>query len=664
MSLSMERRGVLEAVCDTVVPALERPEDPEGFWARSAGDVGAPAAVEALLELRPPEEQLGIDELLDGLAESGFLSASRRSREQILRNVAALTPAAAAGVQALTGITLFLTYGAPDPVTGGNPFWSVFAYPGAGVVPAPESPRAITPLVPEGDELVLEADAVVVGSGAGGGVIAASLAEAGLEVVVLEASGYYDESQFNGYELWAYQNMYWRGGPQPTADLNMTLQAGSTLGGGTTINWTNCLRTRPWVREEWARDHGLAGLDGPEFDAHLDAVCERLLVNDRCSDLNGTQQRMKEGAEALGWSFRTILRNIDESRYDPATAGYIGFGDRSGAKQSTARTYLADAAGRGTRFVVHCFADRIVTEGGRAAGVEAVYTDPETGRGSRVRVRAPRVVVAAGSLESPALLLRSGIGGPAVGENLHLHPCTAVFGSYGEDQRAWWGAPQAGLVDEFAAAEDEYGFLLEATQYALGIGASALPFTSGEEHKELMHRFRYGATFIGLVRDRGAGRVTVDAEGQAVPWYSLTDELDLRNTRRAIDAQIRVHHAAGAREIMPLAAGMPRWRPGDDLEPFIERCQRLPLRAGGYRLFSAHQMGTCRMGHGPGHERGRPRRRAARHPRGVGGRRERLPHQLGNQPDDHDHGPRPAHRRGDTGVQPGHGRGGALLRRT
>ena len=169
MSLSMERRGVLEAVCDTVVPALERPDDPEGFWARSAGDVGAPAALEALLELRPPEEQLGIDELLDGLAESGFPSASRRSREQILRNVASLTPAAAAGIQALTGITLFLTYGAPDPVTGGNPFWSVFAYPGAGVVPAPESPRAITPLVPERDELALEADAVVVGSGAGEG---------------------------------------------------------------------------------------------------------------------------------------------------------------------------------------------------------------------------------------------------------------------------------------------------------------------------------------------------------------------------------------------------------------------------------------------------------------------------------------------------------------
>ena len=76
---------------------------------------------------------------------------------------------------------------------------------------------------------------------------------------MLEAAGYFDESEFTGYELWAYQNMYWRGGPQPTADLNMTLQAGATLGGGTTINWTNCLRTQPWVREQWASEHGLDG---------------------------------------------------------------------------------------------------------------------------------------------------------------------------------------------------------------------------------------------------------------------------------------------------------------------------------------------------------------------------------------------------------------------
>jgi choline dehydrogenase-like flavoprotein len=110
---------------------------------------------------------------------------------------------------------------------------------------------------------------------------------------------------------------------------------------------------------------------------------------------------------------------------------------------------------------------------------------------------------------------------------------------------------------------------------------------------------REGASFIGLVRDRGHGRVTVDADGTAVHWYSLTDELDVLNSRRALDAQARLHVAAGAIEIQGLAPSAPRWRRGDDLEAFISHLQRIPLRAGGHRLFSAHQMGTCRMGTDP-----------------------------------------------------------------
>jgi choline dehydrogenase-like flavoprotein len=231
--------------------------------------------------------------------------------------------------------------------------------------------------------------------------------------------------------------------------------------------------------------------------------------------------------------------------------------------------------------------------------VDAVYADPESGRSARVRVRAPRVVVACGALESPALLLRSGIGGPAVGHNLRLHPCTATLAQYDEDMRAWWGAPHAGLVDEFSNVEDGHGFLIEATQYATGTAASALPFTSGERHKEALHDMRHAGTFIGLVRDHGGGRVTVDEAGQAVPGYSLSDPLDVRNTHRALDAQVRLHVAAGARQIQALAAGTPTWRPGDDVDTFIERLRRVPLRAGGFKLFAAHQMGTCRMGPDP-----------------------------------------------------------------
>jgi choline dehydrogenase-like flavoprotein len=593
------QRAVLRAVCDTVVPSLQRDPDPDGFWARSASDVGTPEALEQMIEETMPDDQReGMHELLTGLAELGFLSASRRSREQHLLNLLMLGTDAAAGGAALTGLTLFLTYGSPDPATGQNPFWKTLGYPGP-VSPPPQRERALRPLVPEGEELTLEADVCVVGSGAGGGVIAGELATRGLKVIVLEAAGYFDESDFNQLELPAYQNMYWRGGPQLTEDLNITLMAGTTLGGATTINWTNCLRTTPWVRERWAREFGLEGLDGPEYDAHLDAVLERIKANDRCSHLNGPQTRMKEGAEALGWSFRPTVRNVDPELYDPDTAGYIGFGDQSGAKQTTAKTYLADAAKHGAELVVHCAAQRVLTESGRATGVEALYAEPDGGRTARVTVRAPRVVVACGSLESPALLMRSGIGGPAVGQNLRLHPCTAVLGLYDQEQRAWWGAPHACVIDEFANVKDGYGFLVEATQYTTGLGASAVPFTTAEAHKGRMSTYARGATLIGLLRDRGSGQVTIDDAGQPVVYYSLEDDLDVRNTWRALDAQIRLHHVAGAREIAALAAGAPSWRAGDDLDAFIARCQRVPLGAGGHKLFSAHQMGTCRMGSDP-----------------------------------------------------------------
>ena len=596
--LNDAHRATLAALCDTAVPAIERDPDPDGFWTRRGTEVGADLALADLLATLPEEQLAGTIELLDALAELGFEHASQASREQILRNVSLLGPEAAAGVGVLVSGCLFLAYALPDPATGQNPFWQTFGYPGPVGMPEPR-PRDIEPVVPEGEETTLEADAVVVGSGAGGGVVAGTLAAAGLKVVVLEAGGYFDESHFNQLELWAYQNLYYRGGPVPTADGNVSLQAGANLGGGTTINWTNCLRTTPWVREQWAREFGLEGVDGPEYDRHLDAVLTRIAANDECSDPNGPAQRLLEGAAALGWSTKRVVRNADPSTYTPETAGYIGFGDQTGSKQTVTKTFLRDAAGAGADFLVRTAATRVLVEGGRAAGVEARFEDPETGRAAGVTVRAPQVVVACGALESPALLLRSGIGGPAAGEHLRLHPCTAVLGIYEEDQRAWWGAPHTLVVDEFADTGDGWGFLVENAQYTTGIGASAIPFTSGRAHKEALAEYRFGATTIGLLRDRGHGRVTIDRAGQAVHAYALTDEVDRANARLGLAAQARIHEAAGAREIRALAAGMPRWRRGDDLAAFTARVQRIPLAFGGHRLFSAHQMGTCRMGTDP-----------------------------------------------------------------
>ncbi len=302
--LSDSQQAVLTAVCDTVVPSLARNRDPDGLWGRKASDIGVDAGAALLIsEIPDPELRGGLLQLIDALGGQGITRApSQESREQILRNTALSDPRAAAGVAALIGMTLFLHYGAPDPQTGKNPNWETFGYPGPISAP-PEVEKPLKIEEPQGSEETIEADVCIVGSGSGGSVVAAVLASRGLDVVVLEAAGYYNESDFTQLELPAYQQMFWRGGPTPTADGNVSLVAGTTLGGGTTINWTNCLRTRPWVREQWA-EHGLGDVGESAFDRHLDAVLERISANDQLQRLERDPAEAARGDGGAGLELR------------------------------------------------------------------------------------------------------------------------------------------------------------------------------------------------------------------------------------------------------------------------------------------------------------------------------------------------------------------------
>jgi choline dehydrogenase-like flavoprotein len=591
-----QRHITLCALCDTVVPTVARDEDPDGFWARTATDLGVDEAALQFMATMPDAQRQGLGVLLDAFTALGLAGTEdQATREAIIRGVAQSSPEAGLGVAGLIALIQFLHYGLPDPKTGRNVNWDVFAYPGPPS-PPPNVDKPIVPLIPDGDT-TLDADVVVVGSGAGGGVIAGRLAQEGLSVVVLEAGGYFNESDFSQYELQAYQDLYWRGGPVATADANVTLLSGTALGGGTVVNWTNCLRTPDWVRQEWASEHGLDGVDGADFDAHLDAVLQRAGATDACSDLNGPHQRMIEGCEALGLRHKTIIRNASPDGYSPQTAGFMGFGDQSGSKRSIDKTFLLDAFEAGARILVRCKANEVIVSDGRAAGVRATGTDA-AGEAVSVTVNAPRVVVACGALDSPALLLRSKIGGPAVGDYFRFHTCTSTFGLYGEDQEAWWGAPQAALCHHYDNPGDGYGFMIEGSHYSPGlIGSSIWP--GGEAHKELMTKFRYGAAFISLTRDHGHGKITIDEAGESLVSYPIDDPLDQENLRRGIDVQMRLHEAAGASEIYAIVPGVGPWRRGDDLDAYIAMLQEIPLRAGGWRLFAAHQMGSCRMGADP-----------------------------------------------------------------
>ena len=596
LEFNASRRKTLTAIVDTFVAAVPREDDPTGFYAAKGSDVGADVAAEHYLVTHLPDEQLtGLFQLIDTAGLVGLKNQPQAVREAIIANLAGISPETAGAIAALYQLSVLLAYSLPGP-EGGNPLWAGMGYPGMVQAP-PQTPKTLDVITPSG-ETTLEADVVVVGSGSGGGVAAAVLAQAGKRVIILEAGGYFNESDFVQLEPLAYQNLFLRGGFFPSADGMVSIAAGSTVGGGSTVNWSNSLLTPATVRRSWAAD-GLTDVDTPAFDEHLQAVFDRINCNDKVATQNGPHQRLAEGAAKLGYSYRVAMLNIDPDRYDPNLIGWSGMGDQTGAKQGTLRTYLQDASDAGAKLLPNTRAERILTENGKAVGVEATYTDPQTQQSSRVVIHAPSVVAAAGALETPALLLRSGIGGPAVGAELRLHPASLVTGIYDEPQDPWYGPAMAGIMNEFAEVNDCHGYIVECVQHLPGLFTTVVPWLSGAQHKELTRKYRYRADWVFIVKDRGAGTVTIDENGESAHWYPFTDELDRRHFREAAVTSIRMQEAAGAHQIFLAGQPFAPWQRGEDLEAFIEKVNQVPIGPGGTPVFSAHQMCSAKLGSDP-----------------------------------------------------------------
>lgn len=595
-AFTTRQRDTLAAVVDTFVPSVSRDDDPTAFFATKGSDVGAHLAVEDYLLTRLSPEQLGgLQQLLDTAALIGMKNQPQSIREAIIGNLGRISPESHGAVAALKQLSVMFGYGLPD-AAGRNPFWAGMEYPGPVQAPPP-TPKTLTTVTPSDGE-TLEADVVVVGSGCGGGLIAGKLAQAGNKVVVVELGSYLNESDFVQLELAAYKSLFLRGGFFNSADGMLAIASGSTVGGGSTVNWSNSIVTPKRVRDSWAAV-GLTDVAEQAFDDHLTAVMERMGCNHNVSTQNQVHSRIIEASEKLGYSYRVTPLNIDADRYDPVQAGYSGMGDQTGAKQGTMLTYLQDACDAGATIMPNTRADRILIENGVAAGVEGTYTDPATGQTANVVIKAPTVVAAAGSLETPALLLRSGIGGPAVGKGLHMHPATLVAGIYDSPQEQWYGPGMAGAMDQFAESNEGYGYLIEGVQHLPALFATVVPWLSGEQHKELCRKYRYRSDFLVLLKDRGSGRVTIDEHGEAVHWYPFDDELDRRNFKEALVTCIRMHDAAGAEEIFVAGQPMPPWQRGEDLEAFIDAVNQIPIGPGGTPVFCAHQMSSARLGADP-----------------------------------------------------------------
>ncbi|MBI3244846.1 MAG: GMC family oxidoreductase N-terminal domain-containing protein [Chloroflexi bacterium] len=598
----------LKALCDTLLPSLDPPpgadENVAAYFKRSAADLDIARRLAATLrDYATPESQKQFRQLLDLLnapLSAGPLTGHFRrfadlpfeAREKVLQSWA-VSPIGLLrqGFQGVKRLAHSLYFSVLDE-NGSNPNWAAIHYPGpppgfgASNKPKPIQPRPVT------QDTTLNCDVVIVGSGAGGGVVAGVLAQAGHHVIVLEKGGYHAETDFTGREYEAFERMYEKAGNLTTEDIGLVVLAGSTLGGGATINWAASFRTPDYVLDEWETQYHLTGFTGPEFQQALDIVCAREHVDTDESQPNPQNQALFDGCQKLGYHVGPIPRNVNGCGSPPA-CGWCGFGCPTGAKQSVLKTWLQDAADAGAEIVTDCHADKVLTENGKAVGVAATV-----GKFS-LTVKARIVVAAAGAIHSPALLLRSSIPNPNIGLNLRLHPTTAIRGEFESLVETWRGVMMSVYSDQLGNQDGEhYGVKIETPPAHPGLLGFALPWLSARHYKTLMSRLANQAAFIVLTRDKGSGRVTVDSSGRPRLRYHLSS-LDAKHLQAGIEAGLRIAAAAGAVEIGTLHSGLPEFRPNGDsdaLENYLRRVRGAGTTLNKLGLFSAHQMGTCRMG--------------------------------------------------------------------
>jgi choline dehydrogenase-like flavoprotein len=606
--LTDRQRAVLAAVCETLLPEISLDDDPEGFFASGAAGAGTAGRVEQLIaSLCDPRDRSRIGLLLDALGSplanlvlSGRPAALMRlapdAREAVLRGWAhSRLPLRRAGFQALKRLAHVAYFGWPMR-NGSHPAWRHVGHPGP--LPQPEQTIEPLPTLPIERDTTLECDVVVIGSGAGGGVVAGVLAAAGRSVVVLEKGpnpGSRDMTQIEGDML---GSLYLEGGLIMTQSGSMPVLAGSCLGGGTVINYTTSFPLPDATRQEWDEVSGLSLFTSQRFTDSFDRVSARVNVGTRWTTPGRRDELLEQGLRSLGWHVDLMPRNVTDCK-EGLECGFCGYGCRHGAKNSTARTYLSDAAAAGARLVVGCEVERVLSEAGRASGVEASVEGPDGSR-YRLTVRARVVVAAAGGIHTPAVLKRSGLANRNVGRHLRLHPATAVMGVFPDRVNPWEGSLQTRYSDQFADQDDGYGAKFETAPAHFTLAASAFGWQSARQFREDVAGLGYSGLCGVLLRDRDPGRVVVGRDGRPRVHYELS-RFDARHVREAVRGAAQVLAAAGAQEIFTLQTPPARVKTSERgwLDRLTAAADERGYRYCRMSYITFHQLASARMGRSP-----------------------------------------------------------------
>jgi choline dehydrogenase-like flavoprotein len=435
--------------------------------------------------------------------------------------------------------------------------------------------------------LSLRADVVVVGSGAGGAVVARELARAGRSVVLVEEGGYFAPEQ---YAAMTPSNVFRRMAREAALGTAVGLGqtpliavlAGKCVGGSSVLTGGVCLRIPDDVLGTWVSELGLETMGPDSLDPHFAAIEQAIGVETVPEHMRSRSTELfVEGAAKLGIEMRPLRRNTRGCK----GLARCNFGCPGFAKMSVDVSYLPDACAHGARILSDALAERVVVSGGSACGVRGRFLDPRGEPRVSFEVAAKVVVVAGGALHTPLLLQKSGVRAAALGQGLSLHPSVRVYAIFDERVDGWDGAFQSVYSQDF---EDD-GITLISAFGTANLLAGGFPGI-GREHRRYVHRLPHTAVFGAMIRDNGGGRVRRWLSREPLVLYRMARR-DRDRLLRAIRILGAMAFAAGAREVILPVFGAPAVASMGELDALLGE----PPSLRRIECVSFHPLGSARM---------------------------------------------------------------------